>query len=153
MALPIKARDLPGRITTGAYIMHAGLQKWNADETRAAVHGMAAAAFPVLKRLPPKQFVRLLAMSEVGTGAALLAPFVPTGVAGAALSAFSGGLLAMYARTPAMHLPGSIWPSQAGTAVSKDVWMFGIGLGFLADALTTRAYGTRARARRSRPAD
>jgi uncharacterized membrane protein YkgB len=42
----------------------------------------------------------------------------------------------MYARTPAMHKPGSIWPSQAGVAVSKDVWMLGIGLGLVADGLT-----------------
>ncbi len=139
MSLPIKARDLPGRVTTGAYILHVGLQKWHADEARAAaVHGVAAAAFPVLKRLPPAKFVRLLAMGEVGTGAALLTPLVPTSVAGAALSAFSGALLAMYVRTPAMRVPGSIWPSQAGTAVSKDVWMLGIGLGFLADAWTSR---------------
>ena len=144
MRRPIKARDLPGRVTTGAYILHAGLQKWHADEARAAaVHGVAAAAFPVLERLPPATFVRLLAMGEVGTGAALLTPLVPTSVAGAALSAFSGALLAMYARTPAMRVPGSIWPSQAGTAVSKDVWMLGIGLGFLADAWTSRAPGAR----------
>ena len=144
MGLPVRARDLPGRVTTGAYILHAGLQKWNADETRAAaVHGMAAAAFPVLKGLAPKKFVRLLAMGEIGTGAALLTPFVPTSLAGTALSAFSGALLAMYARTPAMRLPGSVWPSPAGTAVSKDVWMLGIGLGFVIDALT-RAPGGRA---------
>jgi len=144
VGLSIKARDLPGRVTTGAYILHAGLQKWHADEARAsAVHGVAAAAFPVLKRLPPAKFVRLLAMGEVGTGAALLTPLVPTSVAGAALSAFSGALLAMYARTPAMRVPGSMWPSQAGTAVSKDVWMLGIGLGFLADAWTSRAPGAR----------
>jgi uncharacterized membrane protein YkgB len=42
----------------------------------------------------------------------------------------------MYARTPAMRKPGSIWPSQAGVAVSKDVWMLGIGLGLVADGLT-----------------
>jgi hypothetical protein len=34
-----------------------------------------------------------------------------------------------------MRKPGSIWPSRTGIAVSKDVWMFGIGLGLLADAL------------------
>jgi hypothetical protein len=44
----------------------------------------------------------------------------------------------MYARTPAMHKPGSIWPTQAGTAVSKDVWMLGIGLGLILDSLTGR---------------
>jgi uncharacterized membrane protein YkgB len=39
----------------------------------------------------------------------------------------------MYLRTPAMHKPNSVWPTPAGTAVSKDVWMLGIGLGLLAD--------------------
>ena len=38
----------------------------------------------------------------------------------------------MYLRTPAMHKPGSVWPTQAGTGVSKDVWMLGIGLGLMA---------------------
>ena len=69
------------------------------------------------------------------TGSLLLAPQVSNGVAGSALTVFSGGLLAMYARTPTMRKPGSIWPSRTGIAVSKDVWMFGIGLGLLADAL------------------
>jgi hypothetical protein len=34
-----------------------------------------------------------------------------------------------------MHRPGSVRPTPQGTAVAKDVWMLGIGLGFLADAL------------------
>jgi hypothetical protein len=34
-----------------------------------------------------------------------------------------------------MHKPGSIWPTQQGTAVSKDVWMLGIGLGLVIDGL------------------
>jgi hypothetical protein len=42
----------------------------------------------------------------------------------------------MYTRTPTMHAPGSIWPSRLGIAVSKDVWMLGIGLGLLADAFS-----------------
>jgi hypothetical protein len=29
--------------------------------------------------------------------------------------------------------PNSAWPTPAGTAVSKDVWMLGIGLGLLAE--------------------
>jgi hypothetical protein len=28
---------------------------------------------------------------------------------------------------------GSVWPTRAGTAISKDVWMLGIGVGLLAD--------------------
>ncbi len=139
MAWKLKARDLPGRVTTGAYILHAGLQKWGGDESRAtAIHGMAAKAFPMLEDVPPTRFLRLLAAGEIGTGAILLSPFVSSSLAGAALTAFSGSLLAMYARTPTMHEPGSIWPTAAGTAVSKDVWMFGIGLGLLAGAAGRR---------------
>jgi hypothetical protein len=41
----------------------------------------------------------------------------------------------MYLRTPALHKPGSVWPTQAGTAVGKDVWMLGIGLGLVAGPL------------------
>ena len=54
-------------------------------------------------------------------------------LAGATLSAFAGALTTMYLRTPAMHKPQSVWPTPAGIAVSKDVWMLGIGLGLLAD--------------------
>jgi hypothetical protein len=139
MHLPLKVRDLPGRISTGAYILHSGLDKWHADtDFAAAVHGMAAGAFPVLKRMPAPRFVRLLAASEILVGTALLAPVVPNILAGAALTAFSGGLVAMYGRTPALRKPGSIWPSQAGTGVSKDIWMLGIGLGLVAEALGSR---------------
>lgn len=34
--------------------------------------------------------------------------------------------------------PGSIWPSQAGIGVSKDVWMLGIGLGLVLDGFARR---------------
>jgi uncharacterized membrane protein YphA (DoxX/SURF4 family) len=135
----LRAREIPGRLATGAYILHAGLEKWKGDEARAeGVHKAAANAFPFLKDVPPTQFLKLLAGSEIVIGSALLSPFVPTALAGAGLTGFSGALLAMYARTPAMRKPGSIWPSQAGTGVSKDVWMLGIGLGLLTDALIDR---------------
>ena len=104
-------------------------------------HGMAADAYPFLKSIPPRRFLRLLAVGEIATGTMLLAPFVPAALAGAALTAFSGGLVTLYLRTPALRKPNSIWPSQAGIAVSKDVWMLGIGLGLLADAAADRAKG------------
>jgi uncharacterized membrane protein YphA (DoxX/SURF4 family) len=133
MRVQLTARDLPGRIATGAYILHAGLDKWKGPVEQAeAVHGMAAGAYPFLQSVPPTRFLRLLAASEVATGALLLSPFVSNAMAGSALTAFSAGLLGMYARTPSMHKPGSIWPTQAGTPVSKDVWMLGIGLGLMA---------------------
>jgi hypothetical protein len=131
--LRLRARDVPGRIATGAYILHTGLEKWRADEARAkGVHKVAADAFPVLENIPPEKFIRLLAAGEIAVGTALLVPVVPSALAGAALTGFSGSLLAMYLRTPALHKPGSVWPTQAGTAVSKDVWMLGIGLGLMA---------------------
>ena len=136
MRLLAKARHLPARIATGGYILHSGLEQWHGDETRAkALHGMAANAFPVLQRIPPERFLRILAASEIAIGTALLVPVVPNALAGAALTGFSGSLLTMYARTPALRKAGSIWPSQAGVAVSKDIWMLGIGLGLVADAL------------------
>jgi hypothetical protein len=130
-------RDIPTRAAAGAYILHAGLGKWNGGEEQAkGVHAMAAGAFPFLAKVPPATFLKVLAAAEVGTGAALLAPVVSNKIAGACLTAFAGGLVTMYLRTPALHEPGSVWPTPAGTAVSKDVWMLGIGLGLLADAAT-----------------
>jgi uncharacterized membrane protein YphA (DoxX/SURF4 family) len=130
----LRARDVPTRLATGAYVLHAGWEKWHGTEERAkAVHGAAAAAFPFLAKVPPTTFLKLLAGAEIATGTALLLPVVPNRLAGTALTAFSGGLLTMYLRTPAMHKPGSVWPAPAGVAVSKDVWMLGIGLGLIAD--------------------
>jgi uncharacterized membrane protein YphA (DoxX/SURF4 family) len=129
-------RDIPPRAATGAYVLHTGLEKWNATEERAkGVHGVAVGAFPFLEKIPPATFVKALAAAEIGTGTALLVPFISNKLAGACLTAFAGSLLAMYMRTPAMHKPGSVWPTQAGIGVSKDVWMLGIGLGLMADGI------------------
>ena len=51
---------------------------------------------------------------------------------------FSGSLLGMYLRTPALHKEGSVAPSSQGVAIAKDVWMFGIGLALVIDSLTSR---------------
>jgi len=147
MSLPAKARRLPGRLATGAYILNAGLSKWNGDEAQAkGLHGMASGAYPFLRSVEPKKFLKLLAAGEIATGATLLTPFVPAVLAGAVLTAFSGSLLTLYLRTPALRRPGSIRPSQAGIAVSKDIWMLGIGVGLLADALTADLSTPRPRA-------
>jgi hypothetical protein len=139
MKLRLAARSLPGRLATGAYIAHAGLDKWRGSpELATGIHGAASSAFPALEPIPPTTFLKLLAAGELATGAILLSPVASAGTAGLALTGFSGALLTMYARTPAMHKPGSIWPTQAGTAVSKDVWMLGIGLGLILDSLTSR---------------
>jgi hypothetical protein len=121
-------------VASGAYILHSGLAKWNGSEEQAkGVHALASGAYPILADVPPATFLKLLSAAEIGIGAALLTPFIGNRLAGAALTAFSGGLLGVYLRTPALHKEGSVWPTPAGTAVSKDVWMLGIGVGLLAD--------------------
>jgi uncharacterized membrane protein YphA (DoxX/SURF4 family) len=142
MRFSMRARTVPGRLATGAYILHSGLEKWKGGEEQAAgPHGMAANAFPFLRRVPPRRFLKLLAAAEIATGTALLTPVVPAAVAGAALTGFSGSLLTMYLRTPALHKEGSIWPTPQGTGISKDVWMLGIGLGLLAEGVGARKTG------------
>jgi hypothetical protein len=99
---------------------------------------MAAGTYPVLADVPPERFVRALAIGEIALGGALLAPFVPDGLAGAGLTAFGAGLLGLYARTPGMRKDGSIWPSPQGMGLSKDVWLVAIGAGLVVDALVER---------------
>lgn len=99
---------------------------------------MAVGTYPFLARMSPKDFTRLLAASEIALGSALLLPVVPAGLAGAGLTAFSAGLLGLYGRTPGMRKEGSPFPTQQGTALAKDVWMLGIGLGLVIDAATQR---------------
>ncbi|HTZ27520.1 MAG TPA: hypothetical protein VMC83_26220 [Streptosporangiaceae bacterium] len=140
MGFAAKARRLPGRVTAGAFILNAGLGKWSADEEAAArLHGMAVGTYPFLARLKPKSFARLLSAGEIALGSALLLPVVPAAVAGAGLTAFSAGLLGLYARTPGMTKDDGIRPSQQGTPLAKDVWMLGIGIGLTVDALTDRS--------------
>ena len=132
----MKLRNLPTRLATGAYILHAGWGKWHGNEQQAAgVHGMAAGAFPVFESIKATDFLKMLSVGEMVVGAALLAPVVPPAVAGAALTGFSGALVTMYLRTDGMHKPGSVWPTPQGTGISKDVWMLGIGLGLIIDGL------------------
>ncbi|RJK93486.1 hypothetical protein [Vallicoccus soli] len=139
MRLPIKASHVPVRLATGAFILDSGLGKRGADEgTAAGLHGMAAGTYPQLQGQDPQRFVKLLSGGEIALGAALLLPVVPSAVAGAALTAFSAGLLGLYARTPGMRRPGSVFPSPQGIGVAKDVWMLGIGLGLVVDALADR---------------
>jgi uncharacterized membrane protein YphA (DoxX/SURF4 family) len=131
----MKLRHVPGRVAAGAFTMHSGLQKLHADDEHAAgIHGMAAGTYPFLKGLSPTTFAKALAVGEIVLGAAVLVPFVPNRVAGAALTAFGASLLALYARTPGMRKPGSIWPEPAGIGLSKDVWLTAIGAGLLLDS-------------------
>ena len=139
MGLPVKLADIAPRVATGAYILQSGLGKRNADEEHAQMlHGMASGTYPFLGKLEPRQFASLLSAGEIALGAALLAPVVPTALAGAGLAAFAGGLLGMYLKTPGMHKEGSLAPTPQGIGIAKDVWMLGIGVGFVVDALVNR---------------
>lgn len=132
-------RQLPGRLAAGAFTLHAGIEKLKASPEHAAgVHGMAAGTYPIVKDVPPERFVKALAVGEIALGGALLAPFVPAGVAGAALTGFSAALMGLYAKTPGMRKDGSVWPSPQGIGLSKDVWLLAIGAGLVADALVER---------------
>lgn len=125
--------DLPIRIATGGFILSSGLEKLSADTERAAgLHGFASGAYPLLDSIPPERFVKALAVSEVGLGAALLLPIVPSRLAGAGLAAFAGGLLGLYLRTPGMRQEGSFRPTEQGIPLAKDVWMAGAGLSLMA---------------------
>ena len=133
--------QIPLRVTTGAFILNAGIGKLSADEgTAQFLHGAAASTYPSLfKDMEPKKFARMLALSEIGLGAALLAPMVPATVAGAALTGFGGSLIGMYLKTPSMTLDDGVRPSQEGTAVAKDVWLVGAGLTLLSQGITAAA--------------
>ncbi|MFX1758853.1 hypothetical protein [Rhodococcus sp. As11] len=132
----MRVSHLPLRLTTGAFILNSGLGKRAlSSEAAAGLQGMAANAVPAVRTMRPETFGKTVSAAETTLGLALLAPFVPSALAGAALAAFSGGLLTMYWKTPGMHKHGSIRPTQDGTAVAKDVWMLGIGVALVTDAL------------------
>ena len=135
-----KLRRAPLRVTTGAFILSAGLDKWKGDEqTAGQLHSFASGTYPFLKQIEPPKFLKLLAVSEIAVGSALLLPVVPAAVAGAALVGFSAGLLGLYVRTPGMRR-GRFDPRSTpeGLPISKDVWMLGAGLSLLIDSLTAK---------------
>ena len=139
MGLPITLSEIAPRISAGAFILNSGLGKRGADEEAAAgMHGFAAGTYPFLKSVPPQQFAKALSTSEIALGALLLTPFVPTAVAGAALTVFSGGLLGLYLGTPGMRKPGSLAPTETGLAFAKDSWLLGIGIGLFTRGLIDR---------------
>jgi uncharacterized membrane protein YphA (DoxX/SURF4 family) len=135
----MKLAHLPLRVATGAYILNSGLSKQGLEGQAAeGVHGMASSAIPPLKRIPPDQFAKFLSTGEIALGAALLIPFVPSALVGAALAGFSAGLVQLYLKTPGMRQPGSVKPTQEGIGLAKDAWLLGAGLTLLLDGLPKR---------------
>jgi uncharacterized membrane protein YphA (DoxX/SURF4 family) len=139
MNLRRKAWQLPLRVAAGSYLVNSGLSKWGANETTAKyLQDFASGTYPLLEKTDPRLFVAALSASELAIGAALLLPFVPAGVAGAALTAFSVGLLGLYLRTPGMRHEGSLRPTEQGLTLSKDVWLAAIGASLVIDDLIGR---------------
>lgn len=139
MGQRVKLRHLPGRLTTGVFILNAGLGKLSSDAERAKrVHEMAANVYPALGNVDPETFTKLLGASEVALGGALILPIIPSRLAGLGLAAFSAGLMGLYLKTPGMREEGSLRPSQQGTALAKDIWMLGIALSLILDSRVTK---------------
>lgn len=153
MGLPITLSEIPARVSAGAFILNSGLGKRGANESAAAgMHGFATGTYPFLKSIPPQDFARYLSTAEIAIGAVLLTPFVPTVVAGVALTAFSGGLLGLYLRTPGMRKEGSLAPTQEGLALAKDAWLAGIGLSIVLRGLSGPSVSVRKADKQARKA-
>jgi hypothetical protein len=99
---------------------------------------MAQNAVPQVKDMKPTDFGKALSVGEIALGTALLAPVVPSALAGAALTGFGGALIRMYLTTPGMTEEGSVRPSQQGTPIAKDIWLVGAGLSLLIGGLTPK---------------
>lgn len=129
----------PLRLATGAFILNSGLGKRGLPaEAAAGMQDMAANGLPLVKKVGPETFGRALSAGEIALGAALIAPVVPSTVAGAALTAFGGGLVQMYLNTPGLTEEGSVRPSQDGIGIAKDIWLVGAGLTLVASGLAAR---------------
>ena len=132
----MKLWHLPLRLTAGAYTLNSGLSKRGLpDEAAKGMHGMASGAFPQLEDVEPQEFVKLLSTAEIALGGALLLPLVPSGLVGAALTAFGAGLVRLYLKTPGTTQDDGIRPTPEGIALAKDVWLLGMGAALLLDAL------------------
>lgn len=137
--MAFKVWHIPVRLATGAFVLNSGLQKRAADADAAKrLHGFATTAYPEFEDTPPERFASMLSTGEIAVGSLLLAPVVPTAVAGLALTTFAGLLGRLYLKAPGVREEGSLQPTQQGTALAKDVWMLAIGTALTVDGLTDR---------------
>ncbi|MFD3504713.1 hypothetical protein [Streptomyces sp. NPDC058678] len=128
------ARQLPLRLTVGAFFLNSGLSKRGVDQATAeGLQQFATTAYPFLGKLDAQRFTRSLSAGEMAVATALLLPVVPAAIAGAALTAFSVGSLGLYLRVPGMRKDGSLRPTEQGIPLAKDVWMLGIGISLIVE--------------------
>lgn len=138
--MAIKLHQLPPRIACGAFILNTGISKRSLDSEKAAgLRDQAALVIPQLKKMEARRFGKLLSAFEIGLGAALIVPVVPTWLVSAGLIGFSGMLMAVYLRTPGMTLKDGIRPAPAGMGIARDVFMLGSGAGLLVEELADRS--------------
>lgn len=127
MALNIA--NLALRLVSGAYILNSGVGKLRLPaENAQGLQSMTANAIPQVEKLEPAVFGKVLAVGEIGLGAALLTPFLPSRLVGLGLGVFAGGLAAVYLKTPGMTESDGLRPSQAGVSMAKDFWLAGMAV-------------------------
>ena len=120
------------RAVPGAFILNSGINKLGLDEESAAgLQQMAANGVPMVENLTADQFGKFLTYGEIAVGSALLLPFVPTRIAGAALTTFAAGLVSNYFSIDSMTKDDGIRPSEDGIPVAKDTWLAAIGLALM----------------------
>lgn len=127
-------RNIPLRLTSGAFILNSGIGKLSLTKEQAAgLQEMAVRAIPQLGEMKAEEFGKLLAAGEIALASSLLLPFIPRTVAGLGLTGFAGALLWMYHKTPGLTVDG-VRPTSQGTGYAKDVFLLGIGLSLVFDA-------------------
>lgn len=135
----MKISHLPIRLAAGAFFLNSGISKLGMGEEQAAgMKQMGSAGVPLLEKVDDKTFAKALPIAEIGVGAALLVPFVPSFLAGAGLAAFSAGLVNMYLKTPGMTQEDGFRPTEQGIGLAKDITFLGIGATLVLDAIFGR---------------
>lgn len=135
----MKISHLPIRLAAGAFFLNSGISKLGMGEEQAAgMKQMGTAGVPLLEKVDDKTFAKALPIAEIGVGAALLVPFVPSFLAGAGLAAFSAGLVNMYLKTPGMTQEDGFRPTEQGIGLAKDITFLGIGATLVLDAIFGR---------------
>jgi hypothetical protein len=123
-------------------VLSSGVEHLAADQETARVQDLAADAYPFLRKIDPKLFTEALAVGELAVGGLLLAPIVPSQLAGVAVTGFAGGLVRLYARTPGMRWERSVFPAQHGLGYA-GAWLAAIGIALFIDDVLERSSAER----------
>src|SRR5699024_2538293 len=112
------------RAVPGAFILNSGIGKLGMDEeTAAGLQQMAANGVPMVENLTASQVGKFLSYGEIAVRSALLLPFVPTRIAGAALTSSAAGLVSNYFSIASVAQDAGSRHSDDGIHVAKDTWL------------------------------